>query len=165
MVEPPITKGCGIRLKGAYNSFYFEFKFRKSRTIKGMQCASFNVQLSANSSTIYPLLPCLVSMWFSFQFGANMPKQHCCGASLPLCRQQWCALKFDRWRRGYFLHLPSPPTVTLDHLHQNSTREALLTLPLSIGAPQPSPIDSPPILWEIEPPNCDRELSNLFFIA
>jgi hypothetical protein len=35
MMKPPIAKGCGIPLKGAYNSFCFEFEFRKSHTTKG----------------------------------------------------------------------------------------------------------------------------------
>ena len=36
MVEPPITKECGIRLKGVYNSFFtFEIEFKKSHTTKG----------------------------------------------------------------------------------------------------------------------------------
>ena len=88
MVELPITKGCGIRLKGAFNSFYFEIEFRKNRTTKGMQCASLNVQLSTNSSTKYPQMPSLVSTSFSFQFGADRSEQHCRSPSSSAIRQQ-----------------------------------------------------------------------------
>ena len=34
MKEPPITNVDGFKLKGALNSLYFEFVYRKSHTIK-----------------------------------------------------------------------------------------------------------------------------------
>ena len=33
--EPPITNVDGFKLKGGLNFLYFEFEYRKSRTIKG----------------------------------------------------------------------------------------------------------------------------------
>ena len=36
----PIINVDGFKLKGGLNSFYIEFEYRKSRTIKGAQCLS-----------------------------------------------------------------------------------------------------------------------------
>jgi hypothetical protein len=54
-VEPPITKDDGMELKGIYFSLYFEIKYRKSCTTKGIQNTSLNVQPSAHISTKYIL--------------------------------------------------------------------------------------------------------------
>ena len=49
MVEPPITKGCGIRLKDVYNSYFIlNLSLEKAVRQKWKQCASFNVKLSDN---------------------------------------------------------------------------------------------------------------------
>jgi hypothetical protein len=54
-VEPPITKDGGMELKGVYFSLYFEIEYRKSRTTKGIQYISLNVQSIAPISTKYIL--------------------------------------------------------------------------------------------------------------
>jgi hypothetical protein len=85
-VEPPITKDDGMELKGIYFISSFEIEYRKSHTIKGIQYASLNVQLSAHISTKNILKASAKATCFPFSYLSVLwLVQHCLttAAALP----------------------------------------------------------------------------------
>jgi hypothetical protein len=65
-VEPPITKDDNMELKSVCFILYFEIEFRKYRTIKGIQCTSFNATKCSHLHKIHPEPQLFLALSLSF---------------------------------------------------------------------------------------------------
>jgi hypothetical protein len=84
MMEPPVTHDHSDELKGVYFFLYFEFEYRKSRTAKGIQYTSLNVQPSAQLIHKYVIRSLAMT---TSSFFANLMLSSWCSSAAPEERQ------------------------------------------------------------------------------
>lgn len=138
---------------------YFEFKYRKNHTIKAIQCTSLNVQPCAkNIPPQYPKSIAIVASHLVF-----LPLVILAWVALSLSEQHYHDLNLNiAWKGGVYTTFLAPSTVTF---WPNSLvlNQKSLSLSHSLHCSTSSFSQHFTLIpWEIELPNYEKELFNLF---
>ena len=172
MKEPPITNVDGFKLKRGLNVLYFEFEYRKMRTIKGGTMVKLICATKCSNIYMHHQINSQESLHFTLTLAVLR------GAALPHLKRDTTAVRHSRtwataltWLKwplgagGYLYPSPSSPTaLCLFFLTLARSKQKGASLSPSIVDLEPSSksTDFPINLWEKRVQNSTREQLHWF---